>query len=98
MAIFVIGYDIRDQYRLQRVRRAMLRHAAPIEYSIYVLEGSMQSAERCMQEISRLIDPKEDDLRCYPLPARGIRFRLGKPVLPEGIVWTGLPSGIAMIV
>jgi CRISPR-associated protein Cas2 len=98
MRTFVIGYDISNPRRLQKVYRAMIKHATPIEYSVFVLDGTMHAAVRCMQEISRLIDPKEDDLRCYPLPRRGLQLRLGKPALPEGIVWTGLPSGCVMVV
>ncbi|MDR1945806.1 MAG: CRISPR-associated endonuclease Cas2 [Desulfovibrio sp.] len=98
MSTFVVGYDIRNPRRLQRVHRAMLKHAAPIEYSVFVLDGSTAAATRCMEEISRLIDPREDDLRCYPLPVRGVQFRLGKPTLPAGIVWTGLPSGCMMVI
>jgi CRISPR-associated protein Cas2 len=94
---FVIGYDVRHPRRLLRVHRAMCKHAVPIEYSVFVLEGSEQAAARCMAEVTKLIDPTEDDLRCYPLPSRGIRFRLGKPALPEGIVWTGLPAGSGLI-
>ncbi|MDR1828342.1 MAG: CRISPR-associated endonuclease Cas2, partial [Methylobacteriaceae bacterium] len=91
MATFVIGYDIRNPRRLQRVHKAMLNHATPIEYSVFVLEGNRRAAEKCMLHACRLINPKEDDLRCYRLPARGIQIRLGKPSLPEGIIWTGLP-------
>lgn len=94
---FVIGYDIKHPRRLQRVYRAMLKHAAWIEYSIFVLEGSDKEAMRCMEEVSRLIDPAEDDLRCYPLPSRGLQFRLGKSTLPEGIIWTGLPAGAVLV-
>jgi CRISPR-associated protein Cas2 len=91
--IFVIGYDIRQPGRLQRVCRALLKYAIRIEYSVFILEGSDKEAMRCMDELSRLIEPAEDDLRCYPLPLRGLQFRLGKATLPEGIVWTGLPAG-----
>jgi CRISPR-associated protein Cas2 len=97
LATFVIGYDIREPRRLVRVHRAVLKHAAPIEYSVFVLDGNIKDAARCMEELAALIDPRQDDLRCYPLPARGLQFRLGKASLPEGIVWTGLPSGCTMV-
>ena len=94
---FIICYDIRHPRRLQRVYRAVLKHAAPIEYSVFILEGSGKEAMQCMAEASLLIDPTEDDLRCYPLPSRGLQFRLGRPTLPEGIVWTGLPAGCVLV-
>lgn len=95
MTTFVIGYDIRDAHRLQRVHRALLRHAAPIEYSIFLLDGDARAARCCMDEILALIDPGEDDLRCYPLPVRGMQGRIGLVTLPAGIVWTGLPAALA---
>lgn len=92
MSTFVIGYDICDPRRLQRVHRAMLDHAAPIEYSIFLLDGDVRLARICMDEILSLIDLREDDLRCYPLPVRGMQGRIGLVALPAGIVWTGFPS------
>jgi len=89
---FVIGYDIRQPRRLSRVRRVMVRYAAPIEYSIFVLCGNLEAANRCLGEVLKLINPQEDDLRCYQLPVRGRQFRLGRASLPEGIFWTGLPE------
>lgn len=95
MTTFVIGYDIRDVRRLQKVHRALLRHAAPIEYSIFLLAGDARAARRCMDDVLPLIDPSEDDLRCYPLPVRGMQGRIGLVTLPAGIIWTGLPAALA---
>ena len=94
MRTFVIGYAISHPQRLQQVHRIMIKYAVPLQYSVFVLDGTEQDAQRCMREVVRLIDPKEDDLRCYSLPSRGVQFRLGKASLPEGIVWTGLPAGV----
>lgn len=62
-ARFVIGYDIADPRRLQRVRRIMCRYAAPLEYSVFFLVGSAADKDRCLREIGRLIDPAQDDVR-----------------------------------
>lgn len=92
MGSYIIGYDIANPKRLIRIHRTMKKHATPLQYSIFLLEGSETDVQRCIDRILPLMDAKEDDLRCYPLPKRGDRFRIGKPVLPEGIVWTGLPA------
>lgn len=92
---FVIGYDIADPRRLMRVHREMCRHATPLEYSIFLLVGSDADKERCLEALGRLITPDEDDVRCYPLPARGFQNRIGRANLPDGIVWTGLPAAFA---
>lgn len=92
MSLFVIGYDISDPKRLNRVYRLMLRHATAIEYSIFLLSGTELATRKCMQEALKIIKPNEDDIRCYPLPIRGWQVRVGQSPLPAGITWTGLPS------
>jgi CRISPR-associated endonuclease Cas2 len=94
MTTFVIGYDIKDPKRLQQVHRVLKNYAMPIEYSIFLLDGDKRAAQRCMQALLPLIDPKQDDLRCYPLPLRGWQARLGIGAMPEGIFWTGLPAAL----
>lgn len=92
---FVIGYDIAQPRRLQRVHRAMCKHATPLEYSVFLLVGSEADKDRCLAEMAALIELREDDVRCYPLPARGFQGRIGRASLPEGIQWTGFPATIA---
>ena len=89
---FVIGYDIADTRRLQRVHRLMCKFAAPIEYSVFLLVGSAAYKDHCLSQVADLIKAGEDDVRCYPLPSRGFQSRVGRASLPEGIQWTGLPS------
>ena len=91
MGNWVVSYDITSPKRLQQVHRAMLRHATPLEYSVFLLTGSDRDRQRCLDELKDLIDADSDDLRCYPLPERGLQQRIGKPTLPAGIHWCGLP-------
>ena len=92
---FVVGYDISDQRRLLRVHREMCKHATPLEYSIFLLVGNEAAKDRCLRALDAMIEPREDDVRCYALPARGFQGRIGRASLPVGIVWTGLPAAIA---
>lgn len=92
MRYWVIGYDITEPRRLQRIHRTMLRHAISLEYSVFLLTGSETDRRRCMEEITAIINPETDDLRCYPLPAHGLQERIGKATLPSGIHWSGLPA------
>ena len=92
MTMFLIGYDISHPKRLARVHRTMTGFATPVQYSIFLLEGSHTDMRHCMDAVLPLINLKEDDLRCYQLPARGFQCRLGKPVIPSGIVWTACPA------
>ena len=36
---YLIGYDIADPKRLQRIYRRMTKYAPPIQYSIFLFEG-----------------------------------------------------------
>jgi len=92
---FVIGYDIANPRRLQRVHREMCKHATPLEYSVFLLVGDDADKDRCLEKMASLIKDGEDDVRCYPLPVRGFQGRVGRASLPAGIQWTGLPAGIA---
>lgn len=92
MTDFVICYDISDPKRLGRIFRYLKRRAVPLQYSVFHFTGDDRQLERCLATASRLIDERQDDLRAYPLPERGFKARLGKPALPEGIQWSGLPS------
>lgn len=92
---WLIGYDITDPKRLGRVHRALVNRATPIEYSIFLFIGSETGLAECLATVNRLIDPKTDDVRCYPLPSRGLQERIGRATLPEGIQWTGLPAPLS---
>jgi CRISPR-associated protein Cas2 len=92
---WLIGYDITDPKRLCRVHRVMVSRATPIEYSIFLYIGSENGLAECLATVNALIDPKTDDVRCYPLPSRGLQERIGRATLPEGIQWSGLPTPLS---
>lgn len=89
---WLVAYDVADPRRLARVHRRMLRHAVPVEYSVFWLSGTPADRLRCLQDVLPLLEASEDDLRMYSLPARGFRLRLGLAVLPQGIEWSALPA------
>ncbi|TDQ44379.1 CRISPR-associated endonuclease Cas2 [Tepidicella xavieri] len=90
---WVAAYDVAEPRRLARVHRMMCRHAVPIEYSVFWLTGTPTARLRCLQEVLTALDNSRDDLRLYAIAARGFRVRLGVPVLPQGIEWSGVPAG-----
>lgn len=92
MTDYVICYDICDPRRLARLARYLVKRAVRMQYSVFLFQGDDRQLERCIQGAAELIDPQEDDLRVYPLPVRGLKARLGRPILPEGILYSGLPS------
>ena len=90
---YLIGYDITSPRRLQRVHRAMKKFGCPIEYSIFLFTGNAARLDDCLTTVRKIMNPAADDVRCYKLSKRGLRQRIGKAVLPDGVIWTGLPSG-----
>ncbi len=91
---WLVAYDIANPRRLGRVHRCMLRHAAAIEYSVFWLTGTPHARLRCLEAVLPLLDMKEDDLRIYAMPSRGLRIRLGPAVFPGGIEWSALPHAL----
>lgn len=88
---YLIGYDICDAKRLQKIHKKLCSYAIPIQYSVFLFDGKNQELQRCIQDLLKIFNPKEDDLRIYPLPSNAKQWQLGKPILPEGIIWTALP-------
>lgn len=96
MAQYLIGYDIADPKRLQRIYRRMTNYATPIQYSVFILDGTEKLLKQCLAEIMLIFHKKEDDLRVYPLLANAAQWRLGKSSLPDGIYWTALPTALTL--
>ena len=89
---YIICYDISDKRRLQRLHSRLKKLATPLQYSVFLFEGTPTHLEQCLGMLERIIHPKEDDLRAYPLPQRGHKKHFGPSVLPEGILWCALPA------
>ena len=92
MSEYIVCYDISDARRLGRLFRFLKKRAVALQYSVFLFVGDDRQLDRLLEGAAKLIDPKADDLRAYPLPARALKARLGKPALPEGIQWSGLPT------
>jgi CRISPR-associated protein Cas2 len=92
MTEYIICYDICQPKRLVRIHRALQRQAVALQYSVFLFSGTLIQLQRCLNELESLMDKRRDDIRAYPLPQRGLRFRLGKSLLPGGIQWSGLPQ------
>jgi CRISPR-associated protein Cas2 len=83
--LHLLCYDIRDPKRLGRVHRVAVRHAVPIQYSVFLLEGDAARVARVLRDVAQEIDPRVDDVRVYPLPSRPEPRMLGRGALPEGV-------------
>lgn len=91
MTTCLVTYDITSPKRLRRMHRALRRLAVPIQYSVFLGEFTAAGRAELRALIESIIDPAEDDVRIYPLPANCWQRRLGRASLPSGITLTLLP-------
>ena len=83
---YLVAYDICDPRRLRRVAKLMERFGARMQKSVFECVMPAASLDELLDEAAKLIDPAEDGIRVYPLPA-GVRERarllgLGPPPPP----------------
>lgn len=82
---WLIAYDIADPRRLGRLHRLLKKHALPLQYSVFLAWLGGRQLAALLKQIEDLIEPREDDVRLYHLPASTELVVLGKQWLPEGV-------------
>ena len=87
---WLIAYDICCPKRLQKIYRILCNHALPLQNSVFLHIGSSDQARQCFETLCKMLNAKQDNLRCYPLPNSSIIHALGKPALPKGIILGGV--------
>ena len=92
MSDYIICYDIANPRRLGRIHRALKKQATAVQYSVFLFSGTEEQLQRGLAQLQHLMDPHQDDIRAYPLPQRGLRWVLGRSLLPEGIFLGSLPD------
>ena len=66
---YVVCYDIADNRRRKRVSDTLDSYGDRIQDSVFELAVPSELFQRCLEEIERSIDPKEDRLAVYSLCA-----------------------------
>ena len=87
--LYLICYDIavvEDPKRLNRVARYLSKFAFRVQYSVFVGSFFPHSLEGIWRGLEKIIDPRQDDVRCYPLPERADIVMLGRQIFPEDIL------------
>lgn len=82
-ARWLITYDIRDPKRLGKVFKALKKEGIPVQYSVFYLHLSAAKIGSLMVALAKLTDSRNDDVRAYRLPERGIEISLGTSILPK---------------
>lgn len=83
---WLIAYDISNPKRLLRVHRYLKTVATPVQYSLFVAEESTYGIQRIHLALEELIDPRNDDVRIYPLPRHIEIHHYGRSLLPAGLL------------
>ena len=84
--LYLIAYDIANPKRLSRVHRTLKKQGLPVQYSVFTVVIKRKALLRLMDAINRLIQPAEDDVRCYRLPENTDIETLGRQFFPEGVL------------
>lgn len=77
----VIAYDVVDDRRRNRICKMLKNHGAHVQFSVFECELRQKDFEALENKITRLINPREDNLRFYFLDQAAIsRIKeIGKP-------------------
>jgi CRISPR-associated protein Cas2 len=85
LRLHLICYDIADPKRLGRVHRYLRKYAMPLQYSVFIAYTAPKTVSGILVGIAKLIEPSEDDIRCYTLPSKLDITHLGRQMFPDGV-------------
>ena len=86
---YLIAYDIRDPKRLRKVERHLSKQARRVQYSIFAADLTPAVLDRLCRALGRLIDPRVDDVRIYPVPPGAYVEVDGPPASGHGVLVIG---------
>lgn len=82
---WLICYDITDPERLRRVHKEVRRYATPLQHSVFWTHATRRELVGRLAPLTQMIDPRQDDLRAYPLLTASQPIVYGRPLLARGI-------------
>lgn len=66
--LYLVAYDIADIKRLAKVHNILKKHGMPVQYSVFTVVLKLRNLQKMLDKINKLINKREDDVRCYRLP------------------------------
>lgn len=87
---WVIAYDIRCPRRLGRVARVCMRNAIRLQKSLYQTTQTEAGIRQLAEQLRRLIDEGEDDIRIYAPAEREAITWIGAAPFDDGVLYSGL--------
>jgi len=87
--LHLLAYDIADPGRLRAVARIAERQGTRIQYSVFILRLTKRDKARLLRKLEHAVDPRKDDIRLYPLPAKPAWELHGRALWPDGLWLSG---------
>lgn len=82
----LVCYDIANPRRLLRVHRYLREAGLPVQYSVFAVRLTPKQLAVLLQGLRQRIEPREDDVRIYPLPEHGERINIGQQLFPADVL------------
>jgi len=80
-----VAYDVSREEVRNKVARLLSNYGYRVQLSVFFVRGlSQREAERLLNELKKLVNPKTD--RVFMYPVKGIDFFKGYPVEPTAFV------------
>lgn len=86
IAAWIIAYDIAEPRRLARVCKAVLKTAAPVQYSLYMALATQNEMNALAMELSAIIHHAQDDVRIYRIPNAPEFYTIGVQRCPLPLI------------
>lgn len=83
---YLVSYDISEPKRLQRIHRVLKKQGLPIQYSVFSVVLTKARLLSLIEMLKYIIDEREDDIRCYSLPASINCSVLGQQFFPDDVL------------
>ncbi len=84
--LWIVSYDIANPRRLQRVARLLEKTGLRLQYSVFAVREETRSVNELKAALAQVIKPSEDDVRIYPISARGRSLMLGATMLASDLL------------
>ncbi len=84
--LYLVAYDIANPKRLGRVHRVLKRAGLPVQYSVFTVVMKRKVLLRLLEDLTELIHPAQDDIRCYRLPNNTEMKTLGRQLFPADVM------------
>ncbi|WP_353683951.1 CRISPR-associated endonuclease Cas2 [Thermodesulfovibrio sp. 3907-1M] len=85
-APYLVCYDIADEKRLARIYKLMKGKGLHLQYSVFYCVLTIHELRNLKDNLKKLIHPKYDDVRIYPLSKDSLVAVLGCGAkIPDGV-------------